>query len=137
MDRFENEPLDTSDGAGARQTGESDRSIGNEVRDHLQRFAERRKDDLAARLDEFAAECVRGAQNLERAQPATAAVLRTIGARLGGFAETLEERSAPECARTITRGIGDHPALFVGGLIGGLFIGSYLFGARGWRRERA
>lgn len=133
MDRFDSDALDASNGA--QRPVEDSRSLGEDVREQLRRFADRRKDAVAAGLDELAAECVRGAQNLERAQPATAAVLRGIGARLGAFAESLEERPLNELARRLGRGIGDNPLLFVGGLVGGAILGSAVFGAQ--RRTRS
>lgn len=133
MDRFDADALDASNGA--QRPVDEGRSLGEDVREQLRRFADRRKDAVAAGLDELAAECVRGAQNLERAQPATAAVLRGIGARLGAFAESLEERPLPDLARRLGRGIGDNPLLFVGGLVGGAILGSALFGAQ--RRTRS
>ncbi len=133
MDRFNAEAPDANNGA--QRPAEDSRSLGEDVREQLRRFADRRKDAVAAGLDEFAAECVRGAQNLERAQPATAAVLRGVGARLGAFAESLEERPLNDLARRLGRGISDNPLLFIGGLVGGAIIGSALFGAQ--RRTRS
>lgn len=128
MDRFKSETLEASDGA--EEAADTGHSLVDDVREELRRFAERRKEALAARVDEVAAECVRGAQNLERVQPATAAVLRRIGVRLGGLAESLEEYSPSDVARYIGRGLGDNPLLFAGGIVAGIIVGSSVFGAR-------
>jgi hypothetical protein len=93
-----------------------------------------RKADVATRVDEVAAQLAQASRNLAGHQPGLAALLRLGGARLGRFAENIEERSPNEQLRRVGRIAGDNPALFIGGIVSGIVAGAYLGRSRWVRR---